>query len=216
MKNKLIIILAVMLALVLASNQVNASPAGKQLEKTPGAAANQAAERQSVGQTGKPNGKPENYKGTISAVDAGSITLTLKDETSIIIYFNEQTRIKIPSVKDATYEDLKPGMGAMVQARRAQDDSLIAKAVHLVPGKPARKHHVGIVTDYVAGVSITIQAKDELFYSFSINDETKLLPLERVGMLDIGARVTIISPRDVTGGEALAAGIVIHPAGGDE
>jgi hypothetical protein len=52
MKNKLIIILAVMLALVLASNQVNASPAGKQLEKTPGAAANQAAERQSVGQTG--------------------------------------------------------------------------------------------------------------------------------------------------------------------
>jgi hypothetical protein len=216
MKNKLIIILAVTLALVLASNQVNASPAGKQPEKTPGAAATLAAERHAAGQTGNPNGKPENYKGTISAVDADSITLTLKDETTVTISFNEQTRFKIPSFKDATYEDLKPGMGAMVQARRAQDDSLIAKAVHLVPGKPAKKHHVGIVTAYEAGVSITIQAKDELFYSFSINDETKLLPLERVDMLDVGARVTIISPRDVTGGEALAAGIVIHPAGGDE
>ena len=216
MKNKVIVILAVMLALVLVSTQVNASPLGNQPEKTPGAAATRVAELHAAGQYGNPNGKPENYRGKIDSVDAASITLILKDDTTVTILLNEQTRIRIPSFKEASPEDLKPGMSVMVQARRAQDDSLTAKAIVLIPGKPAKMHRVGIVESYVPGESITILARDGLTYTFLINSETKILPVERMDLLAVEARVTIISPRDVTGGDTLAAGIVIHPAeGGD-
>jgi hypothetical protein len=104
----------------------------------------------------------------------------------------------------------------MVQARLAQGDSLTANAVVVIPGKPARTHRVGIVESYVPGESITIQAKDDLTYTFLINSETKILPVERMDLLAVGARVTIISSRDVTGEDALAAGIAIHPAEGSD
>lgn len=214
MKNKVIVILVIMIALVLVSTQVNASPLGNQTEKTPGAAATRVAEQHAAGQIGNPNGKPENYRGKIDSVDAASITLILKDDTTVTILLNEQTRIRIPSLKDAT-PVLKIGMNVMVQARRAQNDSLTAKAVVVIPGKPAKMHHVGIVTEYTSE-SIAIQDKDGLTFTFLINSETKILPVERMDLLAVGARVTIISPRDVTGGDTLAAGIVIHPAeGGD-
>ncbi|HBG73831.1 MAG: hypothetical protein A2X25_01025 [Chloroflexi bacterium GWB2_49_20] len=217
MKNKVIVILAVMIALVLVTTQVNASQLGNQPQKTPGAAATRVAELHAAGQygnpnsdpNGKPNGKPENYRGTISAVDGTSITLDLKNGSQVTILLDEQTRIRIPTVKDATYEDLEPGMNVMVQARRV-DASLTAKAVALIPGKPAKVHRVGIVT-VITSDSITIQDKKGDTFTFLINADTKILPAERAELLAVDARVTIISPRDVAGGEALAAGIVVHP-----
>jgi hypothetical protein len=212
MKNKVIIILAVLISLVLVSTQAYASPIGNKPSKTPSAMATQVAEMHAAGLTGNPNGKPENYKGTISSVDAGSITVTLKDGSAVTIALGSQTRIRIPKLKDATPADLKTDMKVMVLAIRAQDDSLTAKAVVAIPGKPAKIHRVGTVTAYAEGASITIQdKKDGQTYTFLINAETKILPEERVGLLGVGALVTIICPRDVTGGNALAAGIVVHP-----
>ena len=204
------------MAFVLVSTQVNASSIEKQPGKTPGAVATRVAEMHAVGQKGNPNGKPENYRGEISSVDAGSITLLLKDDPSVTILIDSQTHIRIPTFKGASIKDLKPGMTVMVQARRDQDDSLTAKAVVLIPGKPSKMHRVGIVTAYEAGASITIQDKDGQTFTFLINADTKILPKDRVDLLVVGARVTIICPRDVTGGDALAAGIVVHPAEGDE
>ena len=215
MKTKLIVTLVVLTALVLVSTQVYASPQGKKPNITPGANATRVAELHAAGLTGNPNGKPENYRGQIQAVDAGSITLLLKDGTSVTILLDAQTRIRIPTKRDATAADLKVGMKAMVQARRATDDSLTAKAVVAIPGKPAKLHRVGIVTAYTEGTSITIKDKDGVEYSFLINADTRILPAERIDLLKVGARVTIICPRDVTGGDPLAAGIVIHPAEGD-
>ena len=130
----------------------------------------------------------------------------------------EDTSIKIPSLgKDATPADIQVGAHALVQAIKEEDGSLTALRISVSPGKPAPKHHVGEVTAYEEGASITILAHDGNEYTFLITEETKILPEERAEELAVGRRVTIISPRDVTGGPFTAKGIVVHPeTDGDE
>jgi len=86
-----------------------------------------------------------------------------------------------------------------------------AVKVQVVPGKPEKIHRVGVVTEYVAGEKIVIEGKDGLPYEFKLSVDTKILPEERVDLLIVGAKVTIISRRDPTGGPLAAQGIVVHP-----
>jgi len=219
MKTKqILIVFATIVVLSIVSSQTVAASqtVGKKgtppgLEKTPGAVAAQKAVDKEAGVVGNQHGKHENYKGTITAVDTGSITLALKDGTSITATITAETRIRISKLKEATVGELNAGMTVMVQAIRGQDESLTARKVIVVPGKPTKTHRVGTVTDYVEGVSITIQAKDELLYTFLLTEETKILPVERLDQLKIGARVTVIAPRDVSTLDQTATGIVVHP-----
>lgn len=158
-----------------------------------------------------PNAKHEIYKGTITAVSVSGIILELKDGSSVTAVLTPETRIRIPTVKEATVAGLAVKMTVVVQTVR-KGDTLTAVAVVVVPGKPAKTHVVGIVSAYEAGVSIAIQAKDGKFYGFLLNQDTRILPAERKGQLDIGALVTIISPRDVSVLAQTATGIVVHPA----
>ena len=216
-KQILIVLATIVMLSIISSQTVAASqtvekkgtPPG--LEKTPGAVATQKAVDKEAGVVGNPHVKHENYKGTITAVDTGSITLALKDGSSITIVLIAETRIHISKNKEATVFELSDGMTVMVQALRGQDDSLTARKVVVVPGKPTKTHRVGIVTDYLVGVSITIQAKDGLLYTFLLTEETKILPVERLDQLKIDAWVTVIAPRDVSTLDQTAAGIVIHP-----
>jgi len=224
MKTKqLLIIPAIILAFFIFSTQTVAVSQTLQAKgtppgsvKTPGAMATQKASDKAAGIKGNSKGKHENYKGTIMAVDASSITLALKDGASVTIALNGETRIQIPTDKEAAADGLAAGMTAMVQAIRGKDDSLTALKVVLVPGKPAKTQRVGVVTAYAAGSSITIQAKDGQLYTFTLTEETKVLPTERLGSLTVGARVTIISPRDVSSLDRTATGIVVHPQTAEE
>ena len=214
MKTKRIfIILSILVALFMISSQVIAAPVTVEakktppgLQKTPGVQATLKAEERGA------KGKHENYKGAITAVDGSSITLTLKDGTSVTVALTAETRIRIAKGKNDVSGGLVVGMNVMVQAIRAEDDSLTAKAVVAIPGKPAKTHRVGIVTAYTASGSISIQAKDGQTYTFLLTADTRVLPAERLELLVIGARVTIISPRDVSSLDRTATGIVVHPA----
>jgi len=190
--------------------------AEKQATKSVDKQATKMAEKQATKEIKDLKGKKENYKGILTAVDASNITLALKDGAEITIALTAETLIKIPTNNKATVDDLVAGMKVKVQAIRGQDDSLAAKSVTLIPGKPIKTHNVGIVTDYLAGTSITIRAKDGQLYAFLLTEETKILPAERLDLLVVGARVTISSPRDVTSMEQTATGIVIHPADTEE
>jgi hypothetical protein len=130
----------------------------------------------------------------------------------VTVGLNAETRLKFPGPKDSAPASIEPGMNAMVQAIRDQDGNLIARAVMVIPGKPSRIHRVGIVTEYSAGGSITIQDKNGNTYTFALSADTRLLPLERAGELAVGSRVTVIAPRDPAGGGVTVKGIVIHPA----
>jgi hypothetical protein len=224
MKKKWIFVtLITLIAVFFATAQVMASPAGggspfNPPTRTPGAQAtvialqgNSHGNPQGNG-VGKPNGKPINYRGTIGAVDATSLTLTLNDGSSVIFVLNIDTIIRIPTLgKTATGSDLHTGSNVGVHAVD-EAGTLIAKMVLVIPGKPVLMHRVGEVTAYTPGSSITIKATDGNTYTFVITTTTKILPEALVDQLAMGARVTIIMPRDVTGGIPTASGIVIHPA----
>ena len=206
--------LVLVFALLVVATRVLASPASFQgQQQTPGAKATQKAEERTGNQGNTLNGKHENYKGTVSAVDSSSITLTLRDGSSVTVGLISDTRIKFPGPKGSAPTGIQPGTTAMVQAIRDQAGNLVARSIMVIPGKPSKTHRVGVVTAYSAGSSITIQDKDGNLFSFALSAETRLLPAERADTLAVGSKVTIIAPRDPATGGATANGIVIHPAG---
>lgn len=182
-------------------------------------------------------GKKVHFRGVVTAVDAASLTIKLSGGEEIVFTLTDKTVFKIPTLgPDATWEKLNPGVTVLVQAVKPKEagtetetavasetaageqvasatptvSGLTAVKVLVVPGKPARIHRVGEVTAYEAGKSITIKARDGNEYTFALTDKTKILPDDRVDKLVVGAVVTIISPRDVTGGPLTAMGIVVH------
>ncbi len=154
-------------------------------------------------------GMKENYKGTITFIDATSIELKQKGDVLISIPLSTETVVKIPTKSDATLADLKAGLKVTVKALRV-DDVLTAKKIVLIPGKPTKVYKVGVVTDYQPEISITIQAKKGSLHTFSVTADTKILPADQADKLVVGAVVTIIAPRDVTSLDRTAKAIVNH------
>jgi hypothetical protein len=220
-----------LLSLFFATTQVLASPASlidpkKTPVHTPGArATDRANERatQGVGNSqgvgnphgvGNLHGKRLNYRGVIAAADASSLTLTLYDGSSLTFLLAADTRIHVPTLgQSSTITNLLTGMQVNVQATQDVTGALTAIKVLVVPGKPTLFHRVGTVTDYQPGISITIQAKDGNLFTFMLTADTRILPVELADKLAVGVCVTIISPRDVTGGPLTAKAIVIHLPG---
>ncbi len=150
------------------------------------------------------------FRGTVTAVDAGFISLDT-DQGGMTFTINGETRINLPTSRDAGAADINVGSQAAVLAIQEEDDTFTALSIQVVPGKPIHIHHVGVVTEYVEGVSITIEATDGDLITFLIGEDFKILPEERADTLAAGQRVTIIARRDPTGGELTAQGVVIHP-----
>jgi len=210
---RILLFVLVGFALLFASTQALASPTNMPNAKdTPGAKATEKADDKATKQADKPHGKHENFKGTVAAVDSASITLTLRDGSSVTVSLSSDTRIKFPGPKDSAPQGIEVGMNAMVQAIRDESGNLVARSVMVIPGKPSKIHRVGIVTAYTPGASITIQDKEGNAFTFTITGDIKLLPPERAGELAVGSRVTIIAPRDPVRGGVTVKGIVIHPA----
>lgn len=195
--------------LLFSTTQAFARPADMPPTKnTPGAVATQKAEEKA----NNPKGKRENFKGTVEAISATSLTLTLRDGSSVTVGLSAETRIKVPGMKGATVDAIQPGMEVMLQAIRDQSGNLTARSIMVKPGKPSKVHRVGWVTAYSPGASITIRAHDGNTYTFVLTTETKILPAQRAGELALGSRVTIIAPRNPATPQGTATGIVVHPA----
>jgi hypothetical protein len=163
--------------------------------------------------------KPEklNFSGDILSVEEGTMTLKTKAGEEVSFLITEDTIIKIPTLgREATVKDIQVGVHALVRALQGDDGTLTAIQVSVSPGKPLPKHHIGAVTAYAEGESVTIEARDGNEYTFLITEDTKILPSERADELAVGRRVTIISRRDVTGGPFTAQGIVVHPETEDD
>jgi hypothetical protein len=177
------------------------------------------------------------FTGTIAAITETQMDLTLKDESVVSILLGIDSSIKVPKGKsqkpteELVVETLEPsetlepgtetpepsvyglsvGMVVKVKANLMSDDTYVAVKIQVIPGKPVKAYHVGVVYAYTPGVSITIGTKKCEFTTYLLTSATKYLPTERMDQLKVGSLVTVISPRDVTGGPLTAAGIVIHP-----
>jgi hypothetical protein len=228
---RVLLFLLVAFALLFASTQAFASPADvpakntPAVTKTPKVKTDQATQKadekatkqaekaddKATKQADKDKDKHKNFKGTVSAYDASSISLTLKDGSSVTIALTPETRIKFAGKKGSN-STIEAGMSAMVQAIGDENGEYTARAVMVIPGKPVKVHRVGTVTEYTAGSSISIQDKDGNTFNFTLTAETRFLPAERAGELAVGSRVTLIAPRDPASGGVNVMGIVIHPA----
>ncbi len=180
---------------------------GKGSQNTPGAQATLMATMHA-----NLHGKPQIFRGTISAVNSTSLTLTLGDGSSQTIGLTPDTRIHFPGPNN-TSATLQIGMQVMVMAFTDQNNNLVARAVMMIPGQPMRVHRVGWVTAYTPGASITIQASDGNLYTFTLTAGTQILPTSLASQLAVGSRVTIIAPRVPSALGLTATGIVVHPAG---
>ena len=220
-KTNLLVFAVVMIALIAISTQAYANPLSDMAaaKKNPGAhATEKSIEKTKAPKTNHGNdkkmgkGKPEMYRGTVVLADATSITL-LVDGVKVTIPLGSETRIHVLQMKDGSFSDLLPGLNVMVFTRKDANGKIVTKFVQMVPGKPAKVHRVGTVTEYTPGVSITILAHDGNPYTFLLAANAKILPANRAGQLAIGSLVTIIAPHNVKTGVLLATGIVVHPAG---
>jgi hypothetical protein len=168
--------------------------------KTPGAKATEQAGL---------HGKPMIYRGTISALGATDMTLTLGDGSSVTIGLTQDTKIMVPDPASQG-NTLLVGMQVMALTFPDQNNLPVARMVLVIPGKPLLVHRVGTVTAYTAGSSITIQATDGNSYTFALTGDTKILPAGST--VAVGSRVTIIAPRDPSAVGWTATGIVVQPA----
>ena len=207
MKRRMVLIsLIVMIVLLFSSIAVMAAPPSD--KPAPGSQSGNSPDDK-PGNKGEKNGKVKNFKGTITGIDGSGLTLTLKDGSVIALVINENTNIKIPTLKNATIEGINLESQAVVQARGDDTGALVAKKIQVIPGKPTKIHRVGVVTEYTPGTSITIQGKDGSS-SFTLGTDTKILPKKIAGSLAVGDKVTIISRRNPAGGDLAAQGVVIH------
>lgn len=188
------------------SDDPGAKATEKAVEKTAEAAGEGEKEKQ---------GPKQNFKGTIDSINTENLVVKLADGTlTQPVLIDAKTKIKIPGMgKSAALADLKAGMGVAVQAMTDKDGNLVARQIHLVPGKPTKLHRVGTVSNYNAGASLTVTDVDGQSTTFIINADTKILPKDRQNLLKDGAFVTVICPRSFASGDPVAKGIVVHPEG---
>jgi hypothetical protein len=178
------------------------APSGQGALVTPGAQATAHADL---------HGKPTILRGTLTALDAASLTLQQADGTSVTVGLTPETRIRVPG-PNAGGDTLLVGMHVVVMAVADSNNQLVARAVMAVPGQPVLTHRVGIVTAYTAGSSITIQATDGNAYTFGIQPDAKILPPQQAASLAVGSNVTVIAPRVPAESGWTAIGIVVHRA----
>jgi hypothetical protein len=202
-------ILILLLVVALTAQQVAAGDKPPPVKKTPGWKLTEKAASKDL--ETKP-GKKVHYRGLITNLGPGSLTINLADGSSLSLSLDTESDIKIPTLgKTGSVADLLPGMQVTIQAEMTETGPLVRKLM-VIPSKPSRVHRVGEVTAYTPGQTISILAIDGQTYAFKLATDVKILPEERVEQLQVGAWVTIIAPRDVTQLEAVAYGIVVHPA----
>lgn len=217
MKNiRKLALLVVAVTLLAITTQAMAGPAAiAPAKQTPGVRATERADRLSTQQAraqSKGHGPHSIFRGVISSADATSLAVTLDNGSTAAFALTADSKIRFPGSKGATGTDLLPGQRVIVFASDDGSGGWIANSLAVIPGKPTKEHHVGVVTEYTAGVSITILAHDGQSNTYLISPDTKILPKDRADELAVCSLVTVIFPRNKTGADTIAAGIVVHPA----
>ena len=158
------------------------------------------------------NGKPPWAPGNVKVI-RGEVTDVGTDDIEVageIINVEETTKIRVPTLGgEASLEDIEVGMQVAVLAYE-KDEELYARYIVAIPQRPQYRHHVGTVTAYEEGESISREDRQGNTIDFEILDEFKILPAG--ASVEVGARVTVISRRDPASDRLIARGVVVHPA----
>ncbi len=206
MKRAIIAILVV-LSLVISSTAALAAPPTPPAPK---------AERQ--GPPAKPGtaslDKRHGVAGAVQNVGTNGFDVVAKQGT-IHVVTNGSTRFDVKGKPKATLADVANGSRVNVQGT-PQDGGLLAKRVHVIPGKPSIEHAVGEVTAYSAANgstagSITVKDRWGASHTLAVTDKTKIEFPDGVSAIQVGDRVTVVANKDAT---PTARAIVVQPKRG--
>lgn len=158
-------------------------------------------------------GKVEVIRGEVTG--KGGNYIEVDGETTI--YVEEgKTKFRVPTLgKEASLDDIQMGVRVVALVYK-EDDTLHARHIVVIPGKPQFRHHVGIVVDYdnettvTPERSITIEDRQGNTTTFKILDSLEVLPPGAT--VDVGDWVTVISHRDPASDQFIATGVVVHSA----
>ncbi|MBI2856916.1 MAG: hypothetical protein HYX95_01230, partial [Chloroflexi bacterium] len=124
--------------------------------------------------------------GKVKAVEGNVITL--ENEKTVTV--DKDTRFLAPPDKEASLADVKVGSNIVAQLEK-KGDTVVARRVLIMPERPPVVAHVGKVTAFTAGASITIEDKKGETSRFAIDADTKIVLPEGVAGISIGDIVTI-------------------------
>jgi hypothetical protein len=160
-----------------------------------------------------PLAKHHAYVGILINWSEGGFTVTPKKGDAVDIVVNDQTKYKVPGVKDATINNFKDDDKVAVLAVES-DEVITALHVVLIPGKPVFVQRVGTIKDYVEDEYITLDGKKGES-TFTVTADTKfiskngaLVPPEDI----VGQRAVVIAQRVPSEDTFTARTILVFPA----
>ena len=155
------------------------------------------------------------YDGVLTAVDAASVTVATTLSGTITIDVNTTTCVRMPPSKGAALSDLAVGMRVGVQTVAGTGANPLAVRIHV--HKPRKATHVGTVTAYTPGVSLSLLPEaggSEL--TFALTAGTEIKPWHRADELAVGSEVTVQVLRDFAGPNPPVLRINVHGPDDDE
>ncbi len=147
--------------------------------------------------------------GTITSTGVDTFTVSTKQGDVVVVTVSANTKIHIPTKRNATFADLSVGDHVAVSGTPTAS-GLAARQIAVAPGKPTIQHRVGKVTAYTAGNSITLQDAQGGSESFTLTAQTMIRNPKGTGVA-VGDRVTVVSRRDPSTDLFTASAIVVHP-----
>jgi hypothetical protein len=150
------------------------------------------------------------YAGKVNSIGTGSFVLEIKGGETVTVLVTDKTRFHIPTVKNASFQDIEVGDRAAVNGTPT-DAGLEAKNVAVVPGKPMVQHRVGVVTVYTPGESITIKDTKGTTTTFILTASTVIRGPDKSATVAVDDRVTVVARRVPSTTTYTATAIVVHP-----
>ncbi len=146
--------------------------------------------------------------GTITSTSVDTFTVSTKQGDVVVVTVSANTKIHVPTKRNATFADLAVGDHVAVSGTPTAS-GLAARQIAVAPGKPTIQHRVGKVTAYTAG-SITIQDVQGGSETFAVTGQTIIRNPKGTGVI-VGDQITVVSRRDPSADTFTASAIVVHP-----
>jgi hypothetical protein len=145
----------------------------------------------------EPLSKNYAFVGNMTVKSSSMFKITTKKQVDVPVTVNDETKYKVPGVKEASLANFNVGDRVAVLAAEITPGTYTALHVNLIPGKPVSVQRVGTVSVYVAGASITITGKKVDASTFVVNSNTKIVGKKGApDTVAVGDRVTVTASRD--------------------
>ena len=117
--------------------------------------------------------RPSHYMGKITAVGDSTLTIQTRDGQTFTFAVTANTKFRSRDGSVNGLDDLQPGMGAIIIARKQDDGSLLALGIgagKIRSERPSR--YMGKITA-VGDSTLTIQTRDGQTFTFAVTANTK-------------------------------------------